>query len=72
MNYRELFAALHKRPGMYGLDGSFAQFCIFLNGCDAATSWSLLAGFNEWLLVRYDEETSFGWTALIPCLAFRR
>jgi hypothetical protein len=70
MNYRELFAALRKRPGIYGLDGSFAQFCIFLNGCNAATSWSLLAGFNEWLLVRYDEETSFGWTALIKCLAF--
>ncbi len=46
MNYRELFAAVQKRPGMFGLDGSFKQFCIFLEGCDAGTFWSLLAGFR--------------------------
>jgi hypothetical protein len=70
MNYREFFAAVHKRPGMYGLDGTFTQFQIFLEGCDAATSWSLLAGFNEWLLMRLGRESNLSWSALVRWLAF--
>ena len=70
MNYRELFASMHKRPGMYGLDGSFTQFGIFLEGCNTATSGWLLAGFNEWLLMRLGHESSLSWSALVEWLAF--
>ena len=52
MNYRELFQQIRERPGMWGLDGSYGQFCAFLLGCDAGNAWPLLTGFREWLVVR--------------------
>lgn len=73
MIFRELFAFVHKRPGMYGLDGSFAHFCIFLEGCHAGTSYSLLAGLREWLVVQLGEVNAgnnLAWPALVLELAF--
>jgi hypothetical protein len=70
MNYRELFDAIHKRPDMYGLDGTYTQYQIFLYGCDATTSWSLLAGFNEWLRMRLGRESNLSWSGLVKWLAF--
>lgn len=70
MKYRELFALVRQRPGMYGLDGSFAHFSIFVTGCDAGTSWSLLAGFREWLIVRVNDGDNLAWPFLVLWLAF--
>ena len=69
MNYRELFSLVHERPGMYGLDGSFKHFYIFVMGCDAGTSWSLLAGFREWLIVQLNEGDNLVWPALVELIA---
>ena len=70
MDYRELFALVHTRPGMYGLDGSFKQFCIFVMGCDAGTSWSLLNGFRKWLATQLGSGYNLAWPALVELLAF--
>ena len=32
---------------MHGIDGSFATTTAFVLGCDAGTSWSMLAGLFE-------------------------
>lgn len=69
MNYQELFALVHQRPGMYGLDGSFKHFCVFVMGCDAGTSWSLLTGFREWLIIQLGEEGNLGWEPLVELIA---
>jgi hypothetical protein len=73
MNYRELFQQIRERPGMWGLDGSYGQFCAFLLGCDAGNAWSLLIGFREWLVVRFKEShrpDNVVWDGLILWLAF--
>ncbi len=70
MNNRELLTLVRLRPGMYGLDGSFTHFCIFVEGWDTGTSWSLLAGFREWLIVRVNGGDNLVWAALVLRIAF--
>lgn len=73
LNYRELFTAIHQRPGMWGLDGSYGQFCAFLLGCNEGTSQALLTGFDEWLRMRFQGKhrpTNVAWPGLILWLAF--
>jgi hypothetical protein len=73
MKYRELFQQIRKRPGMWGLDGSYGQFCAFLEGCDVGNASSLLTGFREWLMVRFKEShrpDNEAWSGLILWLAF--
>src|SRR5690349_12307950 len=55
VDLRTHVAAVGKRPGMYGLDGSFGQFTAYLNGMDAGTDGRALAGFREWLVMRFDD-----------------
>lgn len=69
MGYQELLTLVHERPGMYGLDGSFKHFCIFVMGCDAGTSWSMLAGFREWLIIQLNGGDNLAWTALVELIA---
>jgi hypothetical protein len=70
VEYRKLFADIQSRPGMWGLDGSFGQFCAFVTGADAGNDWQLLTGFREWLVVRADAGNNLTWPALILRLAF--
>ncbi|MGZ6391123.1 MAG: hypothetical protein ACXWQZ_17935, partial [Ktedonobacterales bacterium] len=73
MKYRELFQQIRARPGMWGLDGSYGQFCAFLRGCDEGNARSLLTGFREWLVVRFKEShrpDNVDWSGLILWLAF--
>ncbi|MER5624018.1 hypothetical protein ABT061_23580 [Streptosporangium sp. NPDC002544] len=69
MEYRQLFREIHKRPGMYGLDGSFKSYEAFLMGCDAGNDWGLFSGFREWLIMRLGSQSSFGWPGLVLQLA---
>jgi hypothetical protein len=55
---------------MWGLDGSFGQFCAFLTGVDAGNDWQLLSGFREWLVVRADTGNNLVWSGLVLRLAF--
>ncbi|MBQ0980052.1 MULTISPECIES: hypothetical protein [unclassified Micromonospora] len=68
MNYRELFDKLHRRPGMFGLDGSFGQFTAFLQGYWMADA-PLLDGWREWLVIQFDAGNNLMWQALARRLA---
>ena len=70
MDYRKLLLEVHARPGMWGLDGSYGQFCVFLTGIDAGNDWQWLSGFREWLIVRADTGNNLAWSGLVLLLAF--
>ncbi|MGC7096156.1 hypothetical protein ACPZ19_15895 [Amycolatopsis lurida] len=70
MAFRERVAAVRKRPGMFGLDGSYPAYVLFLRGCDFATEFALLRGFAGWLNRRIGEESSLDWPDLCLRLAF--
>lgn len=65
VDYQQLFVEVSKRPGMYGLDGSFGQFVAFLNGVDAGNDLQLLAGFPEWPIVRLGDGNNLAWSGLV-------
>ncbi|WBB48433.1 hypothetical protein O3597_25680 [Verrucosispora sp. WMMA2044] len=46
MDYRKLFADVHRRPVMFTLDGSFHDFTVFIRGCNAGNDWQL-GGFHQ-------------------------
>jgi hypothetical protein len=68
VNYRELFADVRRRPGMFGMDGTFHNLTTFVRGCEAGNDWQLLTGFREWLVTRVDGGDNFVWEA--PGVAF--
>jgi hypothetical protein len=70
MEYRTLFAEIHRRPGLYGLDGSYAQFCVFIDGVDTGNDRQLLTGFREWLVTRLGTGNNLVWRGLVLHLAF--
>lgn len=65
MEYRQLFSDVRRRPGSYGLSGSFREAVAFINGCDAGNSWGLLIGFREWLALKVGTEANLVWPVLI-------
>lgn len=65
MSDRKFFESVRTRPGLYGLNGSYNGAVMFLVGFDEARSGGLMRGFTEWLVVRKDERSSFGWQALV-------
>ena len=67
---RTFLANIHQRPGLYGLDGSFAQYCVFVDGVDHGTDRLLLDGFREWLVARAGKGGNLVWRALVLHLAF--
>lgn len=70
MDYRKLFADVHRRPGLFGLDGSFHDFTVFVRGCEAGNDGQLLAGFREWLVARCRDGNNLVWEALVLRQAF--
>ena len=54
-----------KHPGMYGLDGSYEHFCIFVTGYDVGSRGELLRGFNGWFSARLGRHSNFVWWAQI-------
>jgi hypothetical protein len=70
MDYRTLFADVHRRPDAYGLEGSYGQAVAFVTGCDAGNAWGLLAGFPEWLAMTAGGGRNLVWSALVLDIAF--
>ncbi len=70
MDYPKLFAEIHRRPGMYGLDGGYRDYCTFLLGVDFGNDGMLLTGFKEMLVVRAGAGDNLVWSALVLHLAF--
>jgi hypothetical protein len=60
---------LEKRPAMFGLDGSFREVSIFLEGVDVARDGTLFCGFREWLIVEVGGGNNLSWKALVLKLA---
>lgn len=65
MNFPELLRDVQKRPGAYGLNGTFESCVAFVNGCDAASDWNLLKGFREHLSSRLGEGANLVWWELV-------
>jgi hypothetical protein len=70
VDYRKLFADVHRRPGLFGLDGSFHDFTVFIRGCEAGNDWQLLVGFREWLVARCGDGDNLVWESLVLRQAF--
>ncbi|WP_116199888.1 hypothetical protein [Amycolatopsis circi] len=70
MDYRKLFGDIRLRPGLYGLDGSYHDYCTFLHGVDFGNDRQLLTGFRESLVVRAGAGDNLTWDSLVLHLAF--
>ncbi|MEV6478932.1 hypothetical protein [Streptomyces sp. NPDC051576] len=68
-SFREHLELIRKRPGMYGLDGSYGDYVTYLHGYDAGTRDSALLGFREWLLLKLGDRSNFVWSRLVTQLA---
>ena len=64
-HYRALVTAIRRDPARHGLDGSYATTTAFLLGLDAGSSWSMLTGFQEWLVVRLGKGHDLTWPVLV-------
>lgn len=64
-DYRELFAALRKRPLVYLPRADFADVVAFVEGCDHGNARSLLTGFREWLVTRAGCGDNLVWWSLV-------
>jgi len=69
MDYRAHFEAVRRRPQLYGLDGSYGQFCAYLAGADAGNDGRLLTGFRELLVTRLGDANNLSWKGLVIQLA---
>lgn len=65
MEYEKLVQDAARRPGCYGLDGTYGQLVAFVRGCDAGNEWGLLIGFPEWLAQRVHCEANLDWSRLV-------
>ncbi|WP_326951353.1 hypothetical protein OG439_22745 [Amycolatopsis sp. NBC_01307] len=70
MDHRKHFADIHRRPQLYGLDGSYHDYCTYLLGVDAGHDGGLLTGFKESLVPRVGTGDNLTWTSLVLYLAF--
>jgi hypothetical protein len=66
----KLCTEMHRRPQLYGLDGSYHDYCTFLLGVDAGNDGGLLTGFTESLVPRVGTGDNLTWTSLVLYLAF--
>lgn len=57
-------------PTMYLVRVEFDTIAAYIQGLDAATHYSLLVGFHEWLVPKCDWGPNLAWTELILALAF--
>ncbi|GAA4733818.1 hypothetical protein [Phytohabitans rumicis] len=71
MDFRDLFKQLGMRPRMYLPDDRFHTLVAFIEGCNAATDWKLLAGFNEWVATHtLGQKSSFHWSVIVASKIF--
>ncbi|MER7892194.1 hypothetical protein ABTX15_20480 [Micromonospora sp. NPDC094482] len=67
-NYRDLFADIRRRPGMWLIRADFACVVAFVEGCDQANARSLLTGFQPWLVTRADGLDNHVWWSIVAHL----
>ncbi|WP_042378089.1 hypothetical protein [Streptacidiphilus melanogenes] len=66
---REL-ARLKDRPGLLGLDGSYRDYVMLIQGMNLATRFELLRGFSEELVGALGTGGNLPWPVLIWRLAY--
>ncbi|MFB0633496.1 hypothetical protein [Streptomyces sp. AB3(2024)] len=64
-HYQALLTAVRREPARHGLDGSFSSMTALLLGLDAGSSWNMLTGFQEWLVVRLGRGHDLTWPLLV-------
>ncbi|WP_159395255.1 hypothetical protein [Streptomyces albireticuli] len=69
MDLRDRLFDLRRRPNLYGLT-TFGEVAAFVNGMDAATEWSFLEGFRDWLAVRSNLGANLAWQVLVIRMAY--
>lgn len=65
MDFAARLHDVRRRPGAYGLDGSYENFVALINGADAATEWELLRGFRPWLAQKLGRGANLVWWVLV-------
>ncbi|MFI6367974.1 hypothetical protein ACIBG0_35130 [Nocardia sp. NPDC050630] len=65
MEFSDRLRDVRRRPGNYGLDGSYREFVAFVNGADAVTDWTLLDGFRAWLAQKLGQGSNLVWWELV-------
>lgn len=67
-SYRELFASVRKRPGMWLVRGDFACVVAFVDGCNEGNARTLLDGFQPWLVTRAGCLDNHVWWSIVAHL----
>jgi hypothetical protein len=68
MDFAGFFRDMRRRPRMFLLSDSYLALVSFVTGCDAATEWRLLDGFDRWIVDRSPElewPNSLAWPSLV-------
>jgi hypothetical protein len=66
VDFRGLLQSVRLRRRMFLLDDRYVTLVGFITGCDAATDWRLLDGFNEWIADKIlGHESSFHWSTIV-------
>lgn len=65
---RELLRKVRQRPGMYGVGNNLREIHAFIHGLDAGTSYRLLDGFREFLILKTGGGENLGWPSLVNLL----
>jgi len=69
-NYLELFNAIRQRPGMFLSDEKYEEAAALVFGYDLACEGGVLAGFQEWLVMKLGKGANQHWSALVCNIAF--
>ncbi|HEY3505416.1 MAG TPA: hypothetical protein VGN37_21860 [Actinocatenispora sp.] len=67
-SYRDLFANVRGRPGMWLVREDFASVVAFVEGCNQANARTLLDGFQPWLVTRAGCLNSHVWWSIVAHL----
>ncbi len=67
MDHRQMLRSVRLRPGMYfgGSTLRYDQLVAFVTGVDMGSQGALLAGFREFLILKYDGGSNLWWSALV-------
>lgn len=70
MDFRKLFSDLRTHRRMFLLDDRYMTLVAFIEGCNAATNWQLLDGFDRWVAEQIlGTESSLHWSTVIASKA---
>lgn len=69
VEFATLLTGIRRKPGAYGLSGSYREYVAFLNGCDEIQDGGVLAGLSEWLSDELGKGSNLVWWELVRQIA---